>query len=42
MGLDVEEEGSTIQFLRTGRRTSTWWEDEEEGGKKEESRSWRS
>ena len=42
MGLDVEEEGSTIQFLRTGRRASTWWEDEEEGGKKEESRSWRS
>ena len=42
MGLDVEEEGSTIQFLRTGRRTTTWWEDEEEGGVKEESRAWRS
>ena len=42
MGLDVEEEGSTIQFLRTGRRTTTWWEDEEEGGAKEESRAWRS
>lgn len=40
MGLD-DEEGSTIQFLRTGRRTATWWEDEEEGGANETSRAWR-
>lgn len=40
MGLE-DEEGSTIQFLRTGRRNVTWWEDEEEGGVNEKSRAWR-
>ncbi|GKY92443.1 hypothetical protein MPSEU_000214800 [Mayamaea pseudoterrestris] len=24
----IEEEGSTLNFLRTGYKTSTWWEDE--------------
>lgn len=39
MGLDVEPEGSTIAFLRTGYKTTTWWEDDLD---KEESNSWRS
>ncbi|KAK9909885.1 hypothetical protein WJX75_008958 [Coccomyxa subellipsoidea] len=27
MGLDTEEEGSALQFLRRGYKRSTWWED---------------
>ncbi|CAL8467622.1 g7160 [Coccomyxa elongata] len=27
MGLDTEEEGSAMQFLRRGYKRSTWWED---------------
>jgi hypothetical protein len=27
MGLNTEEEGSAMQFLRRGYKTSTWWED---------------
>lgn len=39
MGLDTEAEGSTMAFLRSGYKTSTWWEDDEE---LEQSNSWRS
>ena len=39
MGLDVEPEGSTMAFLRTGYKTTTWWEDDID---KEESNDWRS
>ena len=28
MGLNTEEEGSAMQFLRRGYKTSTWWEDD--------------
>lgn len=28
MGLNTEEQGSAMQFLRRGYKTSTWWEDE--------------
>ena len=38
MGLDTEAEGSTMAFLRTGYKTSTWWEDDAD---KEESDGWR-
>lgn len=38
MGLDVEPEGSTMAFLRTGYKTSTWWEDDIE---LEKSSGWR-
>ena len=38
MGLKTEEEGSTMQFLRQGYKTSTWWEDDEE---LEKSNAWR-
>lgn len=38
MGLDVEPEGSTAAFLRTGYKTTTWWEDDID---REESNSWR-
>ena len=27
----VEEEGKTLNFLRTGYKTTTWWEEEREG-----------
>eukprot|EP01023_Acetabularia_acetabulum_P038504 TRINITY_DN3692_c0_g1_i4.p2 TRINITY_DN3692_c0_g1~~TRINITY_DN3692_c0_g1_i4.p2 ORF type:complete len:371 (-),score=75.62 TRINITY_DN3692_c0_g1_i4:36-1094(-) len=30
MGLNIEEEGSTLAFLRRGYKTSTWWEDDAE------------
>eukprot|EP01026_Neomeris_dumetosa_P077434 TRINITY_DN83570_c0_g1_i1.p2 TRINITY_DN83570_c0_g1~~TRINITY_DN83570_c0_g1_i1.p2 ORF type:complete len:254 (-),score=48.91 TRINITY_DN83570_c0_g1_i1:199-855(-) len=39
MGLNVEEEGSTMAFLRRGYKTSTWWEDDEQ---QELSKDWRS
>lgn len=39
MGLDTEAEGSTMAFLRSGYKTSTWWEDDED---KEGSKNWRS
>lgn len=39
MGLDVEPEGSTMAFLRSGYKTSTWWEDDEE---LEQHKDWRS
>ncbi len=38
MGLNTEEEGSAMAFLRRGYKTSTWWEDELE---LEQSRNWR-
>eukprot|EP01024_Parvocaulis_polyphysoides_P035231 TRINITY_DN3117_c0_g2_i1.p3 TRINITY_DN3117_c0_g2~~TRINITY_DN3117_c0_g2_i1.p3 ORF type:complete len:219 (-),score=34.05 TRINITY_DN3117_c0_g2_i1:192-848(-) len=38
MGLNVEEKGSTLEFLRRGYKTSTWWEDDED---KEQSNNWR-
>jgi len=38
MGLNTEEEGSAMQFLRRGYKTSTWWEDEEV---LEQSKIWR-
>ena len=38
MGLNTEEEGSALQFLRRGYKTSTWWEDDEDV---EKSDSWR-
>jgi len=39
MGLDTEAEGSTMAFLRSGYKTSTWWEDDVD---KEQSSMWRS
>jgi hypothetical protein len=39
MGLNTEEEGSAMAFLRRGYKTSTWWEDDED---KETSTAWRS
>jgi hypothetical protein len=38
MGLNTEEEGSTLQKLRRGYKTSTWWEDAEA---EENSDAWR-
>ena len=38
MGLNTEEEGSALQFLRRGYKTSTWWEDDEDV---EKSDAWR-
>ena len=38
MGLDTEKEGSSMQFLRRGYKTTTWWEDDEG---QEESDAWR-
>ncbi|GFR41032.1 hypothetical protein Agub_g1465, partial [Astrephomene gubernaculifera] len=38
MGLATEEEGSTMQFLRRGYKTSTWYEDDYE---QEASHEWR-
>jgi len=38
MGLNTEEEGSAMQFLRRGVKTSTWFEDETE---LEQSKQWR-
>ena len=29
MGLDTETEGSTMQFLRRGYKTTTWWEEDD-------------
>ena len=39
MGLDTEEEGSAMEFLRRGYKRSTWWEEDLEN---EKSRNWRS
>eukprot|EP00898_Chlorokybus_atmophyticus_P007047 jgi/Chlat1/7343/Chrsp59S06951 len=38
IGLDTEEKGSAMEFLRRGYKTSTWWEDDEN---LEESHAWR-
>ena len=38
MGLNTEAEGSTMQFLRRGYKTTTWWEEDEEP---EQSDAWR-
>ena len=38
MGLNTEEEGSTMLFLRRGYKTATWWE---EATNEEESDKWR-
>lgn len=38
MGLNTEEEGSTMAFLRRGYKTSTWFEDETE---LEQHKDWR-
>jgi hypothetical protein len=38
MGLNTEAEGSRMQFLRRGYKTTTWWEDDEE---KKQSDAWR-
>lgn len=38
MGLATEQEGSTMQFLRRGYKTSTWYEDDYE---QEQSHEWR-
>jgi hypothetical protein len=38
MGLNTEEEGSAMQFLRRGYKTSTWWEDD---SAQAESANWR-
>ncbi len=37
MGLNTEEEGSTLEFLRRGYKTATWWEE----GTDEVSDAWR-
>eukprot|EP00192_Tetraselmis_astigmatica_P012329 CAMPEP_0117680296 /NCGR_PEP_ID=MMETSP0804-20121206/18275_1 /TAXON_ID=1074897 /ORGANISM="Tetraselmis astigmatica, Strain CCMP880" /LENGTH=398 /DNA_ID=CAMNT_0005489781 /DNA_START=35 /DNA_END=1228 /DNA_ORIENTATION=+ len=37
MGLNTEEEGSAMEFLRRGYKRSTWWEDDSD---KEESAAW--
>lgn len=39
MGLDTEDEGSAMRFLRRGYKRSTWWEEDLEN---EKSRNWRS
>lgn len=38
MGLNTEAEGSRMQFLRRGYKTTTWWEDDDE---QERSDAWR-
>eukprot|EP00210_Caulerpa_lentillifera_P004340 g4139.t1 len=38
MGLDTEDEGSTMEFLRRGYKRSTWWEEDLEN---EVSKNWR-
>ncbi|KAG1661843.1 hypothetical protein FOA52_011610 [Chlamydomonas sp. UWO 241] len=38
MGLNTEEEGSAMQFLRRGYKTATWWEESVE---KAQSNKWR-
>jgi hypothetical protein len=38
MGLNTEEEGSSMEFLRRGYKTATWWE---EGTADEQSSAWR-
>jgi hypothetical protein len=37
MGLNTEEAGSSMEFLRRGYKTATWWEESRE----EESSAWR-
>lgn len=37
MGLNTEEAGSSMEFLRRGYKTATWWEESSE----EESSAWR-
>lgn len=39
MGLDTEDQGSTMEFLRRGYKRSTWWEEDLEN---EISKNWRS
>jgi hypothetical protein len=39
MGLNTEEEGSALEFLRRGYKTATWWE---EPSAEEQSAAWRS
>ncbi|KAK9816523.1 hypothetical protein WJX72_001521 [[Myrmecia] bisecta] len=39
MGLNTEEKGSAMEFLRRGYKRSTWWEDAEN---EEKSHNWRS
>jgi hypothetical protein len=39
MGLNTEAEGSAMQFLRRGYKTTTWWEEDEQ---LELSDAWRS
>lgn len=38
-GLNTEEKGSTMEFLRKGYKRSTWWEDAYE---EEQVKKWRS
>eukprot|EP00873_Tetraselmis_striata_P001072 jgi/Tetstr1/421336/TSEL_012307.t1 len=38
MGLNTEEEGSTMAFLRRGYKVATWWEEDAD---KENDKSWR-
>ena len=38
MGLNTEAEGSRMQFLRRGYKTTTWWEDDDA---QEKSDAWR-
>jgi hypothetical protein len=38
LGLNTEEEGSALQFLRRGYKTSVWWEDADDI---EKSDAWR-
>jgi hypothetical protein len=40
VGLNTEEKGSSMEFLRRGFKRATWWEDED-GESKEESSAWR-
>lgn len=39
LGLNTEEKGSALEFLRKGYKNSTWWEDDKD---KEQSNAWRS
>ena len=38
LGLNTEEKGSAMEFLRRGYKNSTWWEDDYD---KEETHKWR-
>jgi hypothetical protein len=40
VGLNTEEKGSSMEFLRRGFKRATWWEDAD-GESKEESSAWR-